>query len=587
VIDLPFPEIWGCDFEYRAPPGERPHPVCMCARELRSGREIRLWEDELRQLSAAPFDVGPDSVMLTYAAAAELSCFLELGWPLPVNVIDLFAEHRVATNGIPLPCSDGLLGALAIRGLAHIDAGEKEEMRHRIISQTEYSNIDRVDFLAYCMSDNDALEALLPTLLPLELPFALLRGRYGAAVARMQRTGVPIDVELYRRVVENWEALKNDLICEVDVHFGVYDKGHFRRTRFEDWMADRGITNWPRTECGFLSTDSDTFDDQIALRPELPELRLLRELFTTLGQMRSAGLAIGAGDRNRTQLKPFQAITGRNLPSTSEFIFGPARWMRGFIKPPEGFGLAYLDFKAEEVAIMAAFSKDARLAEHYASGDVYWRFAVATGLDDPTATGLARKAIRDLVKVVFLAVLYGMQAPSLARKTGKTLAEAKELLRLFATTYPDCMRWREEIVDRARLNGWLSTSFGWRRRGCENAPATELMNWPIQSAGSDLMRMVCIAATEAEIEVAAPVHDGFLIVAPLARLGDEIGRMKAIMIRASEIVTGGLPIQVEVEEVRFPGRYMDERGKAMWDRVMGLLERETAVKTEKSGEVAA
>ena len=123
--------------------------------------------------------------MLTYAAAAELSCFLELGWPLPVNVIDLFAEHRVATNGIPLPCGDGLLGALAIRGLAHIDAGEKEEMRHRIIGQTEYSNIDRVDFLAYCMSDNDALEALLPTLLPLELPFALLRGRYGAAVARI------------------------------------------------------------------------------------------------------------------------------------------------------------------------------------------------------------------------------------------------------------------------------------------------------------------------------------------------------------------------------------------------------------------
>ena len=64
---------------------------------------------------------------------------------------------------------------------------------------------------------------------------------------------------------------------------------------------------------------------------------------------------------------PFQAITGRNLPSASKFIFGPARWLRGFIKPPEGFGLAYLDFKAEEVAIAAAMSGDARLAEHYTS----------------------------------------------------------------------------------------------------------------------------------------------------------------------------------------------------------------------------
>jgi hypothetical protein len=40
------------------------------------------------------------------------------------------------------------------------------------------------------------------------------------------------------------------------------------------------------------------------------------------------------------------------------------------------------------------------------------------------------------------------------------------------------------------------------------------MNWPIQSAGADLMRIVCIAATEAGIELVAPVHDGFLIVAP-------------------------------------------------------------------------
>jgi DNA polymerase-1 len=82
----------------------------------------------------------------------------------------------------------------------------------------------------------------------------------------------------------------------------------------------------------------------------------------------------------------------------------------------------------------------------------------------------------------------------------------------------------------------------------------------------------CIAATEAEIEIAAPVHDGFLIVAPEDRVHGEIERMKAIMLRASEIVTGGLPIQVEVETVSFPGRYMDERGRAMWDRVMGLLE---------------
>jgi DNA polymerase I len=579
VIDLPFREIWACDFEYRAPTGERPQPVCMCARDLRSGREIRLWGNDLRR-RAAPFDTGPDSVLVAYAAAAELSCFLALGWPLPANVIDLFAEHRVATNGIPLPCGNGLLGALAIRGLAHINTGEKEEMRRLILGQTDYSDTERAAILAYCMSDIDALAALLPTL-PIELPFALLRGRYGAAVACMERAGIPIDVELYRRVVENWGTLKRDLIDEVNAAFGVYDEGHFRLARFVKWLMNHRVANWPHTETGLLATDDDTFDEQIALHPELPELRLLRELRATLHRMKLIGLAIGADGRNRTGLKPFQAITGRNLPSASEFIFGPARWMRGFIKPPKDFGLASFDFKAEEVAIAAALSGDARLAEHYSTGDVYWRFAVITGLGAPDASGLTRKMIRDLVKVLFLGIGYGMQAPSLARQSGKTLPDAKELLQLHATTYPDFTRWREAIVDRARLNGWLCTGFGWRRRGCENAPATELMNWPIQSAGADLMRLVCIAATEAGIEVAAPVHDGFLIVAPLARLRGEIDRMKAIMGRASEIVTGGLTIHVEVETVTFPDRYMDERGRAMWDRVIGLLERKTG-ETEKT-----
>ena len=90
---------------------------------------MRLWREALLALRSAPFDTGPDSVFVAYYASAELGCFLELGWPLPVNVLDLFAEHRVETNGLTLPCGNGLIGALAARGIGHIDAGEKDAMR--------------------------------------------------------------------------------------------------------------------------------------------------------------------------------------------------------------------------------------------------------------------------------------------------------------------------------------------------------------------------------------------------------------------------------------------------------------------------
>jgi hypothetical protein len=42
-----FAEIWCHDFEFIAPPGERPDVVSLAAIELRSGRTIRLWRDQL------------------------------------------------------------------------------------------------------------------------------------------------------------------------------------------------------------------------------------------------------------------------------------------------------------------------------------------------------------------------------------------------------------------------------------------------------------------------------------------------------------------------------------------------------------
>lgn len=138
--------------------------MCMAARELHTGQALRLWRDELIALDRAPFDVGPTAVMVAYAAQAELGCFLALGWPLPVNVLDLFAEHRTETNGQYLLAGNGLLGALAHRGLAHIDAGEKERMRQLVMNQDAWTDEERREILEYCASDVAGLIALLPVM---------------------------------------------------------------------------------------------------------------------------------------------------------------------------------------------------------------------------------------------------------------------------------------------------------------------------------------------------------------------------------------------------------------------------------------
>jgi DNA polymerase-1 len=44
-----------------------------------------------------------------------------------------------------------------------------------------------------------------------------------------------------------------------------------------------------------------------------------------------------------------------------------------------------------------------------------------------------------------------------------------------------------------------------------------------------------------------------------------------LMTKAGRAVTGGLDIRTDAEVVRWPDRYMDERGEAMWNKVVSLL----------------
>ena len=157
----------------------------MVARELHTGKENPPLAWRASETMRRPLQHRPDAVFVAYFASAELGCFLELGWPLPVNVVDLFVEHRCETNGMPVTCGDGLIGALALRGLTHLDAGEKDAMRRLVLDNRTWSDAEQAAILNYCASDTTALAALLPRMAPtIDWPRALLRGRYMAAVAR-------------------------------------------------------------------------------------------------------------------------------------------------------------------------------------------------------------------------------------------------------------------------------------------------------------------------------------------------------------------------------------------------------------------
>src|SRR5947208_1441290 len=142
-----FREVVLADFEFHAPPGERPTPVCLVAHELGSGRTYRLWQDDLQRLPEPPYPVGADCLFVAYYASAEFSCHLALGWPLPANVLDLFVEFRTLTNGRSTPQGAGLLGALTYFRLDPMGAAAKERMRDLVLRGGPWTAAERAAIL--------------------------------------------------------------------------------------------------------------------------------------------------------------------------------------------------------------------------------------------------------------------------------------------------------------------------------------------------------------------------------------------------------------------------------------------------------
>ena len=185
-------------------------------------------------------------------------------------------------------------------------------------------------------------------------------------------------------------------------------------------------------------------------------------------------VAVGADGRNRTLLSAFASRTGRNQPSNTEFIFGPAKWLRSLIRPEPGTALAYVDFSSQEMGIAAALSgKDGKNPEpcpqrrsYHSSGSGYYRssyyssspshwstpiFARGSGAAQQTQAGRppagsstslgfsgigeCAARIETLIKQR-LSALQSAPAPNLITEIGGLIARLEQRLRAARTSQP-------------------------------------------------------------------------------------------------------------------------------------------------------
>lgn len=406
--NLPFREIWAIDAEFHAPDGHRPKPICLAGRELNSGRAVNLWLWE-QDPPDPPFDIADDALFVAYHTPAEWSVFLELGWTLPRYSIDLCVEYKLISNRFKGDREDkpkrGLIEALEYFHLPRLTKEAKSGYQDIAIRGGPFTARERRDLQTYCLNDVDVLPPLLEcTLRRLRMrrkgiSQAIQRGRECRPIAAMEHRGIPMDIDLTRRLKTHWVAIRAELVRRLDQRYGVYDGTTLKQDRLRRYAHEHKI-DWPQTATGKLETKDKTLDELVARYPELRDFKKLHYLMTKL---KMAKIPVDEHGRNRAMLGPFSAATGRNLPKAGQFVLAQAKWLRPLVKPPEGWGICGADWISQEIVIAAALSGDDAMLNLALTKDPYIAFGQQIGLiEDPDATKASHPAERKMAKECLL-----------------------------------------------------------------------------------------------------------------------------------------------------------------------------------------
>lgn len=568
-----------CDTEFFQPPGHPPKMHCWAAKVVGdSGHILSGPPDKLKEYVSWLTD--PETLWVFFYACADISAILYAGYPAPTNVLDLFAEYRCLTNSTHKSPRAGLLQVMEAYGLKDAPLAENEAEYKKgmqvLAGTTPYlTGMEFEVLVSYCKEDTQKTAELFTCMRPqITLSQARLRGRYMKAVARMELAGIPVDVERVERLRAYRTAVQLKLISRHPLAKQLWYGGSFSQQGFLEWIRGQGV-GWPQYAAGVgvrPALDKATFKAYGKGRPDVQSVADLRLL---LSQVRTEKLAIGPDGRNRCMLSPFASRTGRNQPSNSRFIFGQAKWMRGFVRPGPGRALAYIDWSQQEFGIGAVLSRDQNMMESYlGEDDPYVVFGKQSGVVKPDfkKSDPGGEATRNMLKGCMLGAQYGIGAQKLSDNIGSTVAHAQMLLAQHKKVYRQYWRWVQRTVTCHSLFGKVQTVLGWQMRTDANSHYGTVINFPTQATGAEMLRLACCLLTEAGITVCAPVHDAVLIEADADKIEDEVLRAQVLMKDASAIILDGFELGTDARIIHHPHSYCGEdKHVAMWGQLMGLV----------------
>ena len=200
------------------------------------------------------------------------------------------------------------------------------------------------------------------------------------------------------------------------------------------------------------------------------------------------------------------------------------RIRKAFIPSDDDHLLLSADYSQVELRLMAHLSGDESLIAAFEHGeDIH--AATAAKLFNKTLDEVTSEE-RRRAKTANFGIIYGISAFGLSQRLEIPRKEAKEIIDGYFASYPGVKRYMDNVVEKAKEEGFVSTMFGRRRSlndiASHNAIARGLaernaVNAPIQGSAADIMKIAMInvhrrfAAEGIRSRVILQVHDELVV----------------------------------------------------------------------------
>ncbi|MDR0614491.1 MAG: DNA polymerase I [Lactobacillales bacterium] len=356
-----------------------------------------------------------------------------------------------------------------------------------------------IEHVASVLEEKLAQKEQLHLLTDMELPLSFI-------LAKMEIAGITVQAitlqEMKGEIAEQLQEFEQAIYEKAGEVFNINSPKQLGVILFEKM----GYVPTKKTKTGY-STAVDVLEKMRRFAPIVDDILNYRQL-AKLQSTYIEGLLKVIGEDGKVHTRYLQTLTqtGRLSSIDPNLQNIPVRFKYGrlirkaFVPSQENFVIYSSDYSQIELRVLAHISKDKHLCQAFSEGaDIHTSTAMRIfGIEKEKDV---TKDLRRRAKAVNFGVVYGISDYGLAQNLGIYRKEAQEFIDCYFEKYPGVKRYMEEIVQKAKLNGYVETLYKRRRYLPEiNSQNFNLrsfaertaINSPIQGSAADILKLAMI-----------------------------------------------------------------------------------------------